>query len=181
MSEWEQLVAHFFMRTISGVLALVIGTTLSYYLVIIHYLRWLEHYKEMLRVYKELDKRCAEMSVHVEILLDEHWDSMTPFAEKREEFVQHVKGADRLFMSSGVKRRCEEVVSSFEELSLDRYPRPPAVARYPSSGLANVGATLRALRGLLEDEIHTTHWAVSPQVVRCWSRVKKKLSWEHRS
>jgi len=181
MSDWEHLVAQFFMRTISGVFALVLGTGLSYFLFISSFLRGLEHYKEKIRVHKELDKRCAEISSHVELLLDEHRESMAPFTEKSAEFMEHVKGSDRLFMSSGVKQQCEAVVESFKELSLGRYPRPPEIPVYPPSGLANVGAALKSLRMQLEEEIYPMHGSLGLHLADRWSRVKERLGRKHAS
>lgn len=174
MSE-SDLVSQFFLRAVSGAVALVVGTGLCYRLFIGGYLRKLEHYKERLRVYKDLDKRSAKIVLNIEILRGKpEWIDL--FSQEGQAFNEYVSGEDRLFMSGALRAHCQHITRTLEDLMPDQYPEPSRKVDYPEARLLNVDRQFRALRKLIEDEIEATHFEVPPGLSRWWDGMKRRLS-----
>ena len=174
VSEPEQLICQFFVRAVSGAVALVVGTGLCYFLFIGGYLRRLEHYKERLRVYKDLDRRSARMIVTVGILKKEPgW--VEQYGVKIEKFIKYVSGEDRLFMSAALKRQCESITRTAMELPPDLYPQPPSIVEYPEARILKLESGFHLLRGLIEEEIEATRFGAPPELVKWWSGVRQRL------
>lgn len=170
----SDLISQFFLRAVSGAVALVVGTGLCYRLFIGGYLRKLEHYKERLRVYKDLDKRSAKIVLNVDILRGKpEWIDF--FSQESQAFNEYVNGEDRLFMSGALRAHCQRITRTLEELMPDQYPEPPSKVDYPEPRLLNVDSQFKSLRRLIEDEIEATYFEVPPGVIKWWAGVKRRL------
>jgi hypothetical protein len=174
VSEPEQLICQFFVRAVSGAVALVVGTGLCYFLFIGGYLRRLEHYKERLRVYKDLDKRSARMIANIGILEREpEW--VDRYSAKMEKFTKYINSEDRLFMSSGLKGQCQRITGTAMELPPHLYPEPPSIVEYPAAKILKLESEFRLLRELIENEIEATRFGVPSELVKWWSGVRRRL------
>lgn len=174
MSE-SDLMSQFFLRAVSGAVALVVGTGLCYRLFIGGYLRKLEHYKEGLRVYKDLDKRCAKIVLTIGIIRGNP-ERVDLFSRECQEFNEYVNGEDRLFMSSALRDHCQRITGYFEELMPDRYPEPPDAVGYSLERLLNMESQLKSLRKLIEDEMEASYFEVPPGLQKWWSVAKQWIS-----
>lgn len=174
MSETEQIICQFFVRAVSGAVALVVGTGLCYFLFIGGFLRRLEHYKERLRVYKDLDKRSAKVALNAGILRQEPaWVSR--FGQEMDAFNEYVRSEDRLFMSVALRGHCQRVTMTAEKLMPDEYPEPPKTAVYAEERLFNLEKECKLLRAAIEDELETAHFPFPPGFVKWWAVVRGRL------
>jgi hypothetical protein len=166
------LIGHFFLRAISGAVALVAGTGLCYVLFIGGFLRRIEQYKQRLEVYKRLDKYVAEMIVTISGLRRRS-ELVDDFSRQTQAFNEYVNGEDRLFMSAALKRKCRNVIRASEQLMPDEYPEPPGTVEYPEPKLLNLEDAVKAVRKTMEDEIEGTRFGVPTELVGFWSRMKR--------
>jgi hypothetical protein len=175
MNECDNLVIQFFLRAISGAVALVLGTGLCYFLFIGRYLRQVELYKERLRIYKDLDRHAARLISSANSLSRSPSSSWTidSFSTDLSEFNENVVGEDRLFMTLEVQTQCHNIVTSQEDLSPPVYP--PDALPYEGKAVRNLENEFRNLRGLIEREIASAHSGIPTKLNNWLSRVKAKI------
>jgi hypothetical protein len=174
----SDLIIQFFVRAVSGVVALVVGTGLCYVLFIGGYLRGTENYKQRLKVYKRLYKRIEKILKYIDLLKkNARWADY--FAKECDAFNSYVKSEDKLFMSPSVKTLCQDIIKAIEALPPHNYPESPGkVVDYPQPKLLNMGNRVESLRQLIEDEIEVTGFGIPPELAEFWSRMKGR--WHRR-
>lgn len=158
------LIGQFFMRTISGAIAFIVGTGVAYALFIGPYLRKIEYFKERLRVYKDVYKRSSDFLVTINRLKkNPAWTDK--FGQEGMEFTKSMD-ADKLFMSPDVMNSYGRVVEAIEELPPDQYPKPPELLRYPEAKVSKLEHHFRKLHEAIGHEMRATQFGAPVNALR---------------
>lgn len=152
MSQPDSIFCQILVRALSGALATGVGLALAYFLVVGRYLQRIEHYKERIRVYKNLDRRAATIGRKIGTL-EEGPELLDWFTAEVKEFIEYVHDEDALFVSSSVSDHCRVIRIAFESLLPDQYPEPPMPVKYPSEGLLNLSHEYETLREMIKEEL----------------------------
>jgi hypothetical protein len=158
------LIAQFFLRVISGIFALVVGTGLCYFLFIGSFLRRIEIYKERLRAYKEVHEKGSDLLDTVKRLKTRP-EGAELFGEKIMKF-SAAFNTDRMFMASRVVAKFNSVRKSVDELPPDTYPEPSSPVRYSEIRLMNLEHDFEMLLEAIRGEIQSTQFGVLPDSMR---------------
>ncbi|MFC1834679.1 hypothetical protein ACFL2Q_08090 [Thermodesulfobacteriota bacterium] len=156
-----ELFDQFFIRTVSGIFVFVLGTGAAYFLFIIPALRQIEHYKERIRVYRNLSRITADLVVTIQVFktdsstIDNYTDEVTKLTRQI--------ASDKMFMSPGVNNSFQDIVNlvaDIAEAPAVDIPRPPKPLAYPEEELSQLEHLLQQVLKIIRMEMQSTRFSV---------------------
>ena len=163
VSEPQSVCVQILVRFLGGASAIIVGTGVAYWLIIRTYLEKIEHYKEKLRVCKELYGRSRNAIRGIEGFMG-YPESIDEFSTSISQFNKYFEGKNELFIPLDVKERCQIIISVQESVvytvETNQYLETEAPVQYSKERLVNLSNEFRLLNDMIKSEIESIGFRV---------------------
>jgi hypothetical protein len=163
LSEPESVSVQILVRFFGGAGAIILGTGISYWLIIGNYLERLERYKEKLRVCRKLYGRSRNAIQGIEGFQG-YPESIDQFSRSISKFNEYLNGENELFIPSILKEQCQAIIRAqelvVETVRPDEYLQSGNPVRYSEERLVSLINEFQLLNDMIKAETESIGFRV---------------------